>query len=366
MKETTKRFIEDQIGYRFKNFSLIAQAFVHRSMEKQSPKTNEPLVTVGSMALDFAILRWLTERFGVVRPGRAAFMLEKTGDELSAMKHKLVARGALAERIDWLGLSPFLRMTVVERQSGSVMAAREELFKAIFGAVALDCGWDSQILTEVFETMHEPEGCLNDDNSENYVAIMQKWTREKHRTVPFFYYDRENSVAGYSNIPSVDGEIVYCRGFRDRSWKNAHPFYCLMKLGNTGYFFLGCGRTKGEARTIACRTAYEYLNRRGLWDSIRYPIGAPDEATAVNQLLQLNVLGYISEPVYTYHGTHDVYGTPIWQASCKIGGMNKSFSASAGTKKDAKKKVAFKMLTYLVLNYDNPGKTGAAAPQSNA
>ena len=73
---------------------------------------------------------------------------------------------------------------------------------------------------------------------------------------------------------------------------------------------------------------------------------------AINQLETLSRRGYFDLPKYKYTETHDKDGNPIWQATCMINGVDKVFNATDSSKKAAKKKAAFAMLTYILENYD--------------
>lgn len=65
MDEKEIKFIQDQIGYTFKNQELLVQAFTRRSysMEKGG-QDNEVLEFIGDKALDFVVVKQLSEEFG--------------------------------------------------------------------------------------------------------------------------------------------------------------------------------------------------------------------------------------------------------------------------------------------------------------
>ncbi len=355
MNESQKAFIQEQIGYRFKNPYLLEQAFTRRSYsEENGGENNEVLEFIGDKALDLAVVRYLTEEYCFMNGEKSQFKSNLNESDLTELKRRLVERSALADRIDWLDLSVYLIMGEGDRKNrvDEKESVREDLFEAIFGAVALDCNWDSAKLLEVFQTMHEPESYLFDDDRENFVSLIQKWTLQKQGAVPYFYYDRETARYGYSNKLRVNGRVISCKEARDPYWVNAQQYYCLMKLGDLGTFFLGYGKSKSGARKSACKTAYEYLKKNHLWFSIKDEIEEPSELMAINQLEILARRDYFDLPEYKYTETHDKDGNPEWTVTCSINDFDDDFSSKSNSKKAAKKKAAFKMLIYILENYD--------------
>lgn len=58
MTANDMQFIQDQIGYRFKNLDLLRQAFVRRSYsEENGGENNEVLEFIGDKVLDFVIVK---------------------------------------------------------------------------------------------------------------------------------------------------------------------------------------------------------------------------------------------------------------------------------------------------------------------
>lgn len=59
--------IERTIGYTFGNKDLLQQAFVRKSYsEEHGGQNNEVLEFIGDKALDFAVVRIMMERFGII------------------------------------------------------------------------------------------------------------------------------------------------------------------------------------------------------------------------------------------------------------------------------------------------------------
>ena len=62
-------FIQDQIGYTFRNTDLLRQAFVRRSYaEENGGEGNEVLEFIGDTVLDMVVVKLLAEKYGSFTP----------------------------------------------------------------------------------------------------------------------------------------------------------------------------------------------------------------------------------------------------------------------------------------------------------
>ena len=60
-------FIQDQIGYTFRNTDLLQQAFVRKSYSAENGgQNNEVLEFIGDKVLDLMVVRLLTEKYGII------------------------------------------------------------------------------------------------------------------------------------------------------------------------------------------------------------------------------------------------------------------------------------------------------------
>ena len=123
MDEKEIKFIQDQIGYTFKNQELLVQAFTRRSysMEKGG-QDNEVLEFIGDKALDFVVVKQLSEEFGHYSKkyqnwekwGKTeetgTFISDLDEGELTEIKKQLVQKNTLADAIDNLGIAYYLIM----------------------------------------------------------------------------------------------------------------------------------------------------------------------------------------------------------------------------------------------------------------
>lgn len=182
-KDLLIAMVQGQTGYTFVNKSLLLQAFTRRSYtEENGGQNNEVLEFIGDKALDFAVVKLLSQKYGnndIEDPRKrepkcfnieelqawnnrgslGEFVCECDEGELTRIKSRMVEKRYLARRIDELGFADGLIMGKGDMMNNvqNEMSVKEDLFEAIIGAVAIDCGWDFDKIQSVVETMLVPE-----------------------------------------------------------------------------------------------------------------------------------------------------------------------------------------------------------------
>lgn len=123
----------------FRNFSLLARAFTHRSYVNENPgnkEDNERLEFLGDAVLDFVVAAWLYEHMPELPEGR-----------LTSLRAALVCNEQLAEFARAWQLGNTLRLGRGEEESGG--RDRDHIlgsaFEAVIGALYLDQGLDAVI-----------------------------------------------------------------------------------------------------------------------------------------------------------------------------------------------------------------------------
>ena len=126
--------LQKELGYRFKDPSLLVRALTHVSYDrKKTGSNNEVLEFLGDAVLDLAISDLLIQRFP-----------ERTEGDLSRMRAGLVNSVALAEKANILALGPMLFLGKGEersagRKKASILAG---VFEALLGGIYQDGGYD--------------------------------------------------------------------------------------------------------------------------------------------------------------------------------------------------------------------------------
>lgn len=383
MEEIEYVHVEKHIDYTFQNRELLRQAFTRRSYaQEHGGADNEVLEFIGDKALDLAVVQLLIRRFGRMEDGSPAvpvkssvtripltpprhgmFVCAYDEGELTKLKIRMVSKHYLADRMDELGFSKYIIMGAGDQKNnvGSAASVKEDLFEAILGAVALDCGWDLSVISSVAEVMLCLEDFFLNDTDDNYVRLIQEWEEDVNHVLPLFWFRKGyHDPAAYYYFISTMGHGAKFQ--TPPSYNDNVNYYCDLKLLDDLPVFRGWGASKSEARMNVCKLAYEYLLQKGYIKEfgIRDEINEPSEDFAINQLETLSRRGYFPLPEYTFSQEYDNDGNPIWQCRCSIKGFPSQLGKKRPSKKSAKKSAALNMLLYVLDNYENYQGTEAA------
>ena len=370
MKQIELRFIQDQIGYEFKNANLLQQAFTRSSYsEEHGGENNEVLEFIGDKVLDYFVVKilitqnsnssglykkfeqnlihtWTYEQEKKNFPKKNTFICNHNEAELTEIKKQLVQKKTLAMRIDDLGIADYLIMGNgdIQRNTNEENSVKEDLFEAILGAIAIDSNWDMEALQSAVESMLNPECIIAENEEEDYISLIQEWVYTKTGGTPLYHLKKASYQASwYDGFNGITQDVAI-----NDTTIHKTQYHCLLRIADNLPNFRGFGQSKSEARRNVCQLAYDYLCKEGLWISIRDEIDNPSKDNAINQLEILARRGYFSLPIYEFEQTYDKNGNPIWQSICQIVEYNKAFSEKASSKKDAKKAAAYKMLQHVL------------------
>ena len=337
--------IESLIGYEFKRRDLLQQAFTRKSYtnETNDGDNNEVLEFIGDKALDFVVVKALSEYYGEINK-RDEFACDLTEGKLTELKKRFVESAMLAHCIDELELSQYLIMGKGDEKNNvqNDTHVKEDLFEAIMGAVAIDSDWDIDALQDVAELMLNIDHYLEHgfDDEENYVALIQQWCQKVSGVLP--EYEFEDSGLHRWNSLIIGGHIV---GQRDTitNENSDGPIACKLYI-DEGNPFIGYGYSKSKARMAAAEIAYEYLEENDMLYTMQDAIGEPTWEKAVSQLQELAQKGYIKYPEYTFDERHDDDGNPLWYCECHVEGYDDYYWSEQSSKKIAKRNAAHGML----------------------
>lgn len=151
--EKSVKAMEELLGYRFEDRSLLFKALCHRSYinEQGLPllDSNERLEFLGDSVVELAVTHVLYEDFPDYPEG-----------ELTKVRASLVQMSALARAAEWLGLGEHLMLGKGEdstggRKKSSILA---DSFEAVVGALYLDGGFmvaRGMVISCLERTIHE-------------------------------------------------------------------------------------------------------------------------------------------------------------------------------------------------------------------
>lgn len=178
--------LENIIGYRFKDVSLLERALTHRSwayeMSAGNPGgepallQNETLEFVGDSVLGLAIAEQIYARNPSASEG-----------DLTLMKHRLVSSETLAEIASSLGLGKFVRLGKGEERSGgrTRKTILTNTLEAVIGAVFFDGGYVSArtVVKRLFtEYMRE----VTPGTSLDFKTLLQETLQASKRKAPVY------------------------------------------------------------------------------------------------------------------------------------------------------------------------------------
>ena len=361
MNKFALNYIQAHIDYRFKNTDLLEQAFIRKSYtEENGGANNEVLEFIGDKVLDFAVVKFLSDKFGFFShkeivndfcffsqreeddksdDGPNYYMNEHNEGELTDFKAQLVQKKTLADRIDCLGFDQFLVMNKSDEMGeiNKKASVKEDLFEAIIGAVALDSKWDLKTIEHVVEYMLEPEIELENEAEAtfNYIGELQEWALSKEGELPLYH------VEPYGEAWMYYGDYIW----ESRPFNALRPRYqCKVRVHSVERTFLGFGDSEKEARMHTAKLAMDYIEKNGLEFSIKDEINNPNYEESINQLEILARRGYFSIPKYSFKESHDEDGNPVWSCECDIKEVDEITYGESSSKKNAKKQAAFDML----------------------
>jgi ribonuclease III len=216
--------LEKNIGYQFKNTSLLSNALCHRSYLNENQKSctadNERLEFLGDAVLGLCIGHILM----VQSPSK------KEG-ELSKLRSNLVSEPGLADMGRSIDLGRFINLGRGEFISGGQdkNSIVSDAFEALVGAIFLDAGFDKthEIVKAIFQDVIQ--GALLDFHPIDYKSSFQEYAQEAFGTTPQYKVVKESG-------PDHDKRFEVCLELAD------------MKA-------LGLGKTKKAAEQDSARNA---------------------------------------------------------------------------------------------------------------
>lgn len=168
--------LQKELGYTFKDRSLLVKALTHVSHDrKKTGSNNEVLEFLGDAVLDLAISDLLIRRFP-----------ERTEGDLSRMRAGLVNAVALAEKGSALALGPLLLLGKGEERSAgrkkqSILAGA---FEALLGGVYQDGGYDPA--RRIIERYFAADIIERTLGQQDYKTRLQEISQLLFRVPPFY------------------------------------------------------------------------------------------------------------------------------------------------------------------------------------
>lgn len=188
--KTNLKSIKETIGWHdfpSEKDELLIQAFVRRSYAQEHPEWqhNQVLELIGDSVLDTFFIRKMClpqfNQFGSFTK-KHQFRSSKTEGELTEIKAKYVNGQELAKHIDNLELAHFLILGGADEKNKvrDKSSAKEDLFEAIIGAVALACNFQNEKIDFVCNKMLEfNKSEQKGSNKKNIIEEMRRLVGNK-------------------------------------------------------------------------------------------------------------------------------------------------------------------------------------------
>lgn len=171
--------IESKIDYQFKDKSILALAFVHRSYVNEHQdiaQHNERLEFLGDSVLGLIISEYLYH-----------ILPETPEGDLSVLRSRLVEANSCVTFIQKIKLEQFLLLGKGERMNDG--RGREtilaDLFEAIIGAIYVD-GKLEAAQRFIFRIFHSEIEEILQTPQKNWKAILQDYSQRKHQKPPVY------------------------------------------------------------------------------------------------------------------------------------------------------------------------------------
>ncbi len=170
--------LEEKLGYRFRDISLLATALTHSSWANEhGAQHNERLEFLGDAVLEVNVSLEIYERFPQEREGG-----------MTRLRSRMVSEGKLAELATGLGLGPLLFMGRGEEAQGGRKrpALLADAMEAVLGAVYLDGGHAeaASLIHRLYEGRWPEAG--TERKSKDYKTRLQEATQSLLHSLPVY------------------------------------------------------------------------------------------------------------------------------------------------------------------------------------
>lgn len=167
--------LQDFLGYRFSDTSLLRLALTHRSFSRQN---NERLEFVGDGILDYVIALNLYTRYSSLSEG-----------ELSKIRAALVNQDTLAEIAFSMNLGQYLFLGDGEERSGGRMrpSILADCLEALFAAVRFDsdCTQSAKVIEKLYVNyLDNASNLINKD----FKSLLQEYLQSRKIDLPTYEF----------------------------------------------------------------------------------------------------------------------------------------------------------------------------------
>lgn len=201
--------LQQIIGVRFEDQTLLRKALVHRSYLNENPDfdlpSNERLEFLGDALLDFAVGDHLYRRFSDMDEG-----------DLTSMRAALIRASTLAGFARSMGLGEYVHVSRGENERGgrSRVGLLADAFEALVAAIYLDRGL--HVAKEFLMEFVQPEiaRLVEHGLERDHKSRLQEWSQREARVTPVYrtVMERGPDHAKEFTVDVLIGDRTYGRG----------------------------------------------------------------------------------------------------------------------------------------------------------
>ncbi len=221
--------IQHVIGYRFRDISLLRQAFTResycneaRQRGDRSIQSNEVLEFCGDSVLSAAIVSILMEECSVRTEDGMITRLDE-GD-FSVIKSNLTNKTMLGQKMKETGLSHLLLVGYGDRQRRiwEEPSVREDLFESIIGAIWFDSEHNIETIIEIVRRLLDTDEYLEKHSitPASPKNALQEWCEHRTRRGTEFFYEKigesgpehDKTYLARVTVRMTDGTVLTAEG----------------------------------------------------------------------------------------------------------------------------------------------------------
>lgn len=327
--------VQRTIDYHFSNEYLMMQAFTRRAfaIEYGMPGNSEELEYIGDKALDMVITRMIIDQFASIDADKnyvCPFQSKYSEGDMTKIRVNLVSKDNLSRCAAETGLDKYIMYGTEDQETDN---SREDMVEALIGAVAIDSGWDYDVLEKVVDAILE----VQFETFDKYIKVsmfeeLNAWHQSRFGCIPDYELHKSNEgyecTLRFSILPN------------DKDIPTAQRVEAIAD-------------TRSNAREKAAEKAVIFIKINGLWLNIIEAGVVPSLNDCVNQLQELYQKKYIRKPEYKFEDDGE-----LWTCACSCEAVRSELKGK--TKNEAKKKAAFVTLVRILMEGDACKKSWAS------
>ncbi len=206
-RQEVKRIIKEKTNYFIKSNAFLEQIFRRSSFAAETGQnSNEIFEFIGDQVLGYYVVKAVAKRCGAISLANSDYSFRIKENKFTQIKQFLVKNETLAKIIDEWGIAKYLLWGKSDTNNNALEStkAKADLLEAIFGAIAVESGWDSQILENaVAKSIHidaaidaliELESKMINVDIDNAITVLKEQAENGQCTMPEYVFDGPDKI----------------------------------------------------------------------------------------------------------------------------------------------------------------------------